>query len=382
MSDVMDGPMPGLAPAPPPPLLELLGASWELDAPVVGVSWDGDIAGFGLGDGSIAMARAEWAGAPSFGLAEGGGVMVTPATAKAPPVSRQGVHKGACLSLASDPCGGFLTGGDDGAVRHTSHEGVVETLSDHSARWVDLVAASRTGWRAWSVGRTVHLSGPREEHVELPSTATAMAFDPEGGRLAAAHYHGVTVWQSGAAAFVLKTQGCPRSVAWSPDGGYLICGLQENALHGWRIADGGDIEMSGYPGQPRSLAFAADGSFLASSGSPRVVCWRFDPPSSGGMPVECGLPSSRMPVCQVACHPRHPLIAAGYHNGAVLLCQPGRDDVLFAKGSSGGSVSALAWSGDGLRLAIGTEGGEIGVVALPPALFRFERPEGERRQVQ
>ena len=90
------------------------------------------------------------------------------------------------------------------------------------------------------------------------------------------------------------------------------------------------------------------------------------------------MPSSRMPVCMVACHPSHPLVAAGYHNGAVLLCQPGKDDVLFAKGSSGGSVTALAWSADGERLAVGTEGGEAGVMALPGALFRFSQPSHRR----
>ena len=374
------GGMPGRAPPSPPPLVDLLGASWEMDAPVVGMTWDGDLAAFGLGDGSIAMARAEWTGAPSFGAAEGGGVMLTPATVRPPPVSRQSVHKGACLSLATDPSGGFLSGGDDGVLRHTTSEGVVEAVSEHRDRWVDLVAASQAGWRAWSVNRTVHLSGPRADRLELPSTPTALAFDASGTRLAVAHYRGVTVWQADAPPFVLNTPGCPRSVTWSPDGLYLICGLQENALHGWRLSDAGDIEMGGYPGQPRSLAFSADGRFLASSGSPRVVCWRFDPPAAGGQPIECGLPSSRLPVCQVACHPRHPLIAAGYHNGAVLLCQPGRDDVLFAKGSSGGSVSALSWSADGMRLAIGTEGGEISVVALPPTLFRFETPSGQGRQ--
>ncbi len=374
------GGMPSRTPPPQPPLIDLLGASWQLDAPVVGIGWDGDLAGFALGDGTIAMARAEWTGAPSFGPGETGGLVLTPATHRAPPVARQGVHQGACLSLAVDPNGGFLSGGDDGALRHTSQEGVVTDLVKSGDRWVDLVAASPAGWRAWTVGRGLHLSGPRTDSLTLPGSATALAFDAAGTRLAAAHYHGVTVWQADGAPFVLKTPGCPRSVAWSPDGAYLICGLQENALHGWRLSDGGDIEMGGFSGQPRSLAFSADGAFLASSGSPRVVCWRFDPPSAGSQPVECGLPSSKLPVCQVACHPHQRLVAAGYHNGAVLLCQPGREDVLFAKGSSGGSVSALAWSGDGLRLAVGTEGGEIGIVALPPALFRFEpQPEPERQ---
>ena len=377
------GPLPGRPPVQQPPLLDLLGATWAMDAPVSAVAWDGDLACFSLGDGSLAMSRAEWPGAPTIGPRAEGGLQLMPGAAPPPPVTRLRVHEGACLALARDPAGGFLSGGEDGLLAHTTGDGTVTRLHTYAGRWVDLVAASG-GVRACAVGRAVHLSGAVSATVELPGSAMALAFDPSGQRLAAAHYHGVTIWSADAPLRTLATPGCPRSVAWSPDGRYVVCGLQENALHGWRLPDGGDIEMGGYPGQPRSLSFAANGSFLASSGAPRVVCWRFDPPEAGEQPGECGIPSSRMPVCQVACHPRHSLVAAGYQNGAVLLCQPGSDDVLFARGSAAGgpglapgtapagsSVAALAWSADGARLAIGTEGGEIGLLALPPDLFRF-----------
>ena len=290
-----------------------------------------------------------------------------------PPVGRQRVHGGACLSVAVDPDGGFLSGGDDGVLAHTGADGEVHGMGSYPGRWVDLVAASAAGWRAWAVGRHVHLSCPGTAELVAPGSVTALAFDPAGTQLAIAHYHGVTLW---------RADGGEPSACWRPRAARdlssgartaptSICGLQENALHGWRLSDGGDIEMGGYPGQPRSLAFSADGRFLASSGAPRVICWSFDPPGVDGQPSECGMPSSRMPVCMVTCHPSYPLVAAGYHNGAVLLCQPGHDEILFAKGSSGGSVSALAWSADGERLAVGTEGGEAGVVALPAGLFRF-----------
>jgi len=365
---------------PTPPLLDLLGASWSLDAPVTGVAWDGAVAGFALGDGSLATARAEWDGGPRLSPREGGGMELVPGAAIRPPVGRNRVHAGACLSVAADPDGGFLSGGGDGVLAHTGTDGGVRGIGSYPWRWVDLVAVSAAGWRAWAVGRHVHVSGPGRSATDAaelvaPGSVTAIAFDAGGTRLAVAHYHGVTLWRAdGGKPHVLATQGCPRSVAWSPDGAYVICGLQENALHGWRLSDDGDVEMGGYPGQPRSLAFSADGRFLASSGAPRVVCWPFDPPGAGSQPSECGMPSSRMPVCMVACHPSRPLIAAGYHNGAVLLCQPGHDDILFAKGSSGGSVTALAWSVDGGRLAVGTDGGEAGVVALPGGLFRFPKP--------
>jgi WD40 repeat protein len=368
-----------LAPsAPSPPLLDLLGACWALDAPVVGVAWDGALAGFGLGDGSVALGRAEWDGAPDLSPCEGG-TTLTPATAAPPPMARQRVHQGACLSVAAQPGGGFLTGGDDGGLARTDADGKTTELAHYPDQWVDLVAAGEAGWNAAAVGRRVHLSGRSAHTLDLPGSVTALAFDGAGTRLAMAHYHGVTLWAPGAPLRVLRTPGCPLSLAWSPEGDYLICGLQENALHGWRLSDGGDIEMAGYTGQPRSLDFSGDGRFLASSGGSRVVCWAFDPPGADSQPVECGLPSSRLPVCQVAYHPAYPLIAAGYHNGAVLLCQPGSDDVLFVKGSAGGSVTALAWSADGMRLAMGTQGGQAGVVALPGVLFRFTGLNSKQR---
>src|SRR6202022_3411989 len=98
-----------------------------------------------------------------------------------------------------------------------------------------------------------------------------------------------------------------------PDGCYLVSGMEENALHGWRLSDGGDIEMGGYPGQPRSLSFSADGRFLATSGGLRAVCWRFDPPVANDPPHECGI-GGKTPGPPGACHPKHPLIAVGYHS--------------------------------------------------------------------
>jgi hypothetical protein len=44
--------------------------------------------------------------------------------------------------------------------------------------------------------------------------------------------------------------------------------------------------------------------------------------------------------------------------------------VLFLRAPDGAAVTALAWSGDGRRLALGTQGGEVAVLALPAALFR------------
>ncbi|OWJ69214.1 WD40 repeat domain-containing protein [Inquilinus limosus] len=360
------------------PLIELIGARWQLEAPVVGAAWDGDVAGFGLGDGTLALARGRWDGGSRLVPRAGGGAELVPAQQSAPPVMRAGVHDGACLGLVADPAGGFLCGGDDGRLARVAADGTVVAIASFPGAWADPVAAGPLGRAACAVGRRVHVFGPAGESIDLPSTVFALAFDPTGRTLAIGHYGGVTLWSAGTRGLHrLDGAGVHRALAWSPNARYLVSGLQENALHGWRVADSGAIDMAGYPGQPLSLSFSADGRFLATSGGPRVVCWRFDPPGREDGPAECGI-QSRIPVTLVACHPHRPLIAAGYHNGAVLLCRPGAADSLFVRGSSGSPVSALAWSADGEGLAFGTEDGEAGLVPLPDLLLRPEPAEPAR----
>jgi WD40 repeat protein len=355
----------------PPSLLDVLGASWIQDAPAVGVAFDRAVAAFGLGDGTLALAAGEWEGGPQLRPRAGGGLEVTPHEQPAPALTRLSVHEGACLALCADPAGGFVSGGDDGRMAHVAADGAVVELARFPGGRVHPVAAGRAGWSACAVGTQVHLVGEETRSLELQSELNALAFDFTGRRLAIAHDGGVSLWSIGAQApRELTCPGRHRALQWSPDGRYVVSGLQDNALHGWRVQDGENFAMGGYTDQPRSLSFSADGRFLATSGGSQVVCWNFDPPGRDQAPTRCGI-ESRTPVTLVACHPIHALIAVGYDNGAVLLCQPGSADTLFIKGAGASAVSALAWSQDGTRLALGTQQGELGLISLPAALFRF-----------
>ena len=99
-----------------PPLLNMLGASWDFGAPVVALAWDGvgDTVGFALGDGHLAVTRALWPKGPRVEPRPEGGVGMVPAEEAAPRPVRVACHPGTCLSLVSDGPGSFLTGGDDG----------------------------------------------------------------------------------------------------------------------------------------------------------------------------------------------------------------------------------------------------------------------------
>ena len=48
------------------------------------------------------------------------------------------------------------------------------------------------------------------------------------------------------------------AVTFSPDEKYLVTAMQENALHGWRLRDKGNLAMAGYPAKIKSFTWVGD----------------------------------------------------------------------------------------------------------------------------
>lgn len=334
-------------------LLHSRGAATELGAWVVG-------AAFGRGTA---------AGLCAFALGDGNVHLAAPADPPAKWVS-VAAHGGACLALAVDAVPGFLTGGDDGRLVHITPAGEAREVARYGTRWVEHVAAHDSGVRAASVGRALHLldaEGQALKSLAHPSAVSGIAFDAKGKRVAASHYNGASMW------FVAAKEDKPRLLEWkgshgaiaiSPDGTHVVTALQENALHGWRLADGQHMRMSGYPSKTRSICFAAKGRWLASSGADSVVIWPF----FGGGPMgkaPTELAGGDGELCSVvACHPTQEVVAAGFSDGLVLLAEIGSGRVMPVCEPGHGAASALAWSADGRYLALGTESGFAGIVDL------------------
>ena len=141
--------------------------------------------------------------------------------------------------------------------------------------------------------------------------------------------------------------------------------MQENALHGWKLSDGRDMKMAGYPAKIRSLSFMAKGALLATSGAPGVVIWPF---AGGNGPmgreaVEIGVDESAMVViCAGSATAMR--VAAGLSDGRVWAADLQGHDRPPIRAEKGAPVSALAVTDDGRRVAYGDEAGEAGVVTL------------------
>ncbi len=327
-------------------LIASRGVSRDLGAWVVGTVFDhANRLAFALADGSLhrAAMEGEW-----------------PATT---------VHEGAILSACADATDGWLTGGDDGKLLRTAPDGTTTEIADYRGKWVDHVAAHPDGLRAAAVGKVLHvlnLSGPLKS-LAHPSSVGGVAFDTKGKRVAASHYNGASLWFVGAKEDkprILEWKGSHHAIAFSPDGTHVVTAMQEPSLHGWRLADGQHMRMSGYPTKTRSLSFTARGRWLATSGAESVVLWPF----FGGGPMgkaPTELAGGDEVFCTaVACHPQHEVVAAGFGDGLVLIAEIATGKVVPVAPPGGSPVSALSWSPNGALLGFGTEAGRAGLVDL------------------
>ena len=335
-------------------LIQTRGVHRELDAYVVAMrfSRDGRILACAMGDGTVHLAIAG-----------------DPASAwRAVPV-----HDGAVLCFAADTgTEGFLSGGDDGKLRRVSGDGAVSDIAGFGMKWVEQLASypldKSRGLIAAGTGKTVHLfneSGEKLKEWTHPSSVTGLSFDGRGKRVASSHYNGATLW------FVAAKTDNPRRLEWKgshiglamhPEGEAVVTAMQENSLHGWRLPDGQHMRMSGYPGKTTSLSFSKGGKWLASSGSDAMVLWPFfGGGPMGKAPIELA-GGDGVNCTQVACHPKEELVAGGFEDGLVVVADIASSRILPVAPPGRGPVTALAWNGDGTKLALGTEKGLAAIV--------------------
>lgn len=277
-------------------------------------------------------------------------------------------HGGGILVSACDGERVF-TGGDDGRLVATNAAGeATEIAKDDKKRWIDQLALGPDGAVAWSVGKTAFVrtgKGEVRSH-EAPSTVGGLCFAPKGFRLAIAHYNGVSFWfpKTAAAPEFFEWKGSHLGVTVSPDGRFVVTTMQEPMLHGWRVVDSKHMRMSGYSGRVRSMDWASDGTSLATSGSEQVILWLFDGKDGpmGRQPRLLAPEEARVAV--VACHPKQPVVAAGYAHGLVLLVRMDDGALIQVRAADGDPVTALGWDASGQTLGYGTESGDAGVLTL------------------
>jgi WD40 repeat protein len=277
-------------------------------------------------------------------------------------------HPGACVLAACVAGKKFITGSDNGRVVAVSADGAIQEIADEKGIWIDALAARDDGAIAWSCGKNVRArdSAGNIKTTAAPSSVRGLAFMPKGYRIAYSHYDGASLWFPNTAAPPerFEWKGSHLGLTPSPDGRFIVTAMQENVLHGWRVADKTDMAMRGYPAKIRSLSWSADSHWLATSGADAAIVWPFRDRDLAGKkaPLECGSHHARVTV--VAFHPKTLVLAAGYGDGAVALCriEDGAEITVRAAQKPEAAITALAWDQAGGKLLFGGTDGTAGLV--------------------
>ncbi|EBU7498066.1 WD40 repeat domain-containing protein, partial [Salmonella enterica subsp. enterica serovar Typhi] len=271
----------------------------------------------------------------------------------------ENAHDGLLCAAAALDGKSLISGGEDGKVVATAADGSTTTLAEIGRKWITSIAAGPQGAVTFGSGRKafVRCADGKQKDYDHPRSVEGVAFAPKGMRIAVARYNGATLH------FPL-TEGKPTELEWdgahtgvtfSPDGAFLVTTMQENALHGWKIADGKHMRMSGYPAKVKSLSWSAKGKWLASSGAPAAIVWPFqgkDGPM-GKAPLELGTRGDAM-VTSVACHPTDDIMAIGYSDGMILAARFADQKEILLRRPGKGPISSMTWDAEGRRLAFGS----------------------------
>jgi WD40 repeat protein len=151
-------------------------------------------------------------------------------------------------------------------------------------------------------------------------------------------------------------------LAWSPDAKHIAAGGQDSSVHFWRLADGDDLQMTGYPTKVRELSWDASSRYLATGGGPTPCIWDFAGEGpAGSHPLQFEAHEDNV-TCLAFQH-RGGFLASAGEDGLVALWHPGKQLGTLAVAKHADAVSQLAWSPDDRQLAVGTAMGGVHLYA-------------------
>jgi WD40 repeat protein/serine/threonine protein kinase len=289
-------------------------------------------------------------------------------------------HPGGVRSVAWNPDGGRIaSGGADGSLRvwdaadgrqlssRHAHDSTATCVAwspdatriasggdgDGTIKIWDAEPGGPPGARPGSTGQRARIGGSPVRTWRIPPRiAYALAWSPDGRRIATAHNDDILrVWEADSDAPPQKLLGHDfrvHAVVWSPDGRRLASGGADNTVRIWGAGDGRPPRvLTGHSGVVDGLAWSPDGRRLTSASHDQTLrVWELE--GAGGPRI---LEGHGGRVMAVAWSPDGRRITSSGEDGTVRIWDPDSCPDLRHLRDTAGSIVSLSWSPDGRRIA-------------------------------
>jgi len=280
----------------------------------------------------------------------------------------QGVQTVAWLPQSS----GFVSGGEDGRVKWwDANTGELLYEKPGGSMWVEhlavspdeqlLASASGKHLRVWTAsGEPVFVS---DAHA---SSITGIAWRKDSQCIATANSSGVQLFELRATnpMRALPGEAIYLTCAWSPDGKHFAAGAQENSVAYWRLPLAKKkpvLNMSGYPGKVRHLAWDRTSRYLATSGGELVTVWDVSGKGPQGTKPQ-QLAGHERKLTALAFQKRGDILASGCQGGRVCLWHPAETAKGLCAAKLDAEITQLTFNPDEKQLLVATADGQLKLI--------------------
>jgi WD40 repeat protein len=134
--------------------------------------------------------------------------------------------------------------------------------------------------------------------------------------------------------------------------------MADGTLHFWNRSTGKDSQMRGYDGKVQLVAWSDNSKYLGSCTGNDMVLWDFSGKGpEGSRPLVLSGHTDRVDAFAWQTGGEH--LLSGGRDWRLVLWRPGRAREPIDVQMTDGDISAMRWSPDGKRVAIGEKQGRV-----------------------